>query len=177
MRAAILCPGPSLARALPLLADGRAGEYALTLAINRAAAAWPADFWVMLDAATFGQCEPQGEPRIVTDAAEWVRVLETHPEAARFRVLFEDGIDPAPPSINWFNYSSIAAAVLAKSEGATEIVLFGNDLAGIADWDGVTDVGQPRNRCDARWAKERAIWQDVGEWMASEDVTLTKWKE
>ena len=50
-RAAILCPGPSLAR---VTREFLAGEgYGLVIGVNRAVQALPCDAWVMLDDHTF----------------------------------------------------------------------------------------------------------------------------
>jgi len=171
-RAAVLCPGPSLARALPRLDAGEFDRRDLTIAVNRAAAARACDYWCIWDPESFDDCEPMGRPTIVMDRKRWQRLAEVRPAAGRHGSIVREDLATPPPSTGWVSWSATVAVVLAWNLGATEIAVLGADLAGRADFDGVSLPRQRRS--PERWQRERDCWTRLIAWMHGEGVEVTR---
>lgn len=141
MRALILCPGPSLARATEL--PPHDVLLAINLAMNHPLAAG-ADWWVALD--RWRRELPVQAPRcgMVTSSA----------------AIAEGQADDVP----WPLYDAIASAKVKATAtsmpaalwwawhcGATSIELIGCDMQGLEDFRGVSEPG----RTEDRWTRER----------------------
>jgi hypothetical protein len=146
MRAAILCPGPSVTRF-----QGRDGYDAL-VAVNRAARVYACDYWCCLDWRTFGMCTKLGKPQAITRAYNWHRVDDSRDWPIWDVALFR-WFRTAPE--HW-TYSALTALAFLAWRGYSEIDVYGRDLDGVADWDGwdASRVG----RSDTRWKREQRAW-------------------
>lgn len=168
-QAVMLCPGPSLAATLPGLTGGELGPYELSIAVNRAAAAYAADYWSILDWKSFDDVTPLGRPVILIGEKNWTRILRRMPAAADFDVCWIEELTE-PPVKRWQSYSATVAALAAWHFGARAIDVYGCDLAGKADWDGAELARQRRD--ERRWRREGAIWRDLVPWLALQGVRL-----
>jgi len=151
---AILCPGPSLPR-FWLRPVRLPAEYDMTIAVNRAAEAWPCDFWAYQDEVAAQIFEPLGLPKhfdaIQTMAAQTI-----------WNISLPD-----------VHLSSIAGALfLAEIKGARIIDVFGADFRGTADWDGPPKYKPNRNA--ERWARTRKSFNSACERMRARGVTITR---
>ena len=162
MKAAVLCPGPSLATAY----KGR-GDYDRVLGVNRGVWRDPGcDWWVATDDAPFVQLPMRwwtmrhtadilrGTGRTLTGGT--IAEYETEWEAER--VPYELG------GASWGTFTSTAALVRAYLDGAKQIDVYGYDATNAADFDG---ANLPTNTRDAqRWEHEAAVWGVVTRWLA-----------
>jgi len=172
-RAAVLCPGPSLFAAIPTLQAGTAGPYDVTVAVNRAAAVMPADFWAILDAESFDDVEPKGTPTIVIGERACKQLTRKHPNIrSTFDITLREDLAAPPRSTFWYRWTALVAVVTAWNFGAHEIDVYGADLKGKADFDGVILPRQHRDK--RRWQRERSAWLKVGAWMRSERVFIRR---
>lgn len=149
---ALLCPGPSL----PTY-PGRAGIDSV-IAVNRAAEAYAADYWVFGDAALATITTPLGRPIIVCDRGTLGRLRHT-PLGGHAYIDRESAGPIAGHPIRWRHFSSTSALVLAFGIGATTIHCWGVDRVGVEDWDGV--VPPQACRTEARWQREATIWSQL----------------
>jgi len=167
-RAAILCPGPSLTAF-----DDRAG-HDVRIGVNRAAEAYRCDYWVALDAHTFGMCEPVGRPVLVCRTATYTKMCRRWPAAGEFEHLATNRL-PGPRTrskLRWRAYSATTALVLAAHLRSGSVDCWGVDWAGRADFDGYT---HPRQRRDGRrWDRERKIWTALCDLLAADGVTVAR---
>lgn len=145
MKAAILCPGPSIAKTWkPEMAD----EFDVVLGVNRAAMLgcdwWVSGDWMYLKSVIatprVGFCTIRDVVRILIDGSLIPRLT---PITAVQCIAWEDL--PFQRS-----YSVVAALGLSCHLGATEVTVFGDDKEGAADFDGT--IGE--NRGDSRWEEE-----------------------
>ena len=149
---AVLCPGPSLTVTWPK----RRRDYAATIGVNRAAFAVPVDWWCGLDDIWNKWGRPDPYPRIGLVGA--VRGLT----GAASALLPRDGLAlvkrDAPEGCP--SFSSLAAVAFAFDNlKATAVDVYGCDLEGIADFDGLEE--KENNRSDQRWLEEAAGWQTI----------------
>ncbi len=177
MRAAVLCPGPSLARlaALPI-AD-------LTVAVNRAALWWPCDAWSCVDWTSETPAGPGGirawadavigVPLLVSIADSLV-ALERHRIPWRGLSIAAETIDTIKgidPVGRWRWFSATVAIVYTAHAGARAIDVYGADMAGTADADGAR-AGS--DRTDDRWNKERRRWDEATAALAQIGVSVVR---
>ena len=160
MKAAVLCPGPSLSRCPPL-------DAGLVVGVNRAAAFRPCGVWAALDTPvikTYGR-EVVGRPVLFTrrETAESLRRRGLLPESV---VCCED---LACPVDRWDLFTLTAALVLAASRGATDVEVYGCDRTDGPDWDGVR-AGE--NRGENRWERERRVWNELTAWLETAGVEV-----
>jgi hypothetical protein len=169
VRASILCPGPSLAETahdLPVF-PGRG----LVLAVNRASTFMPYDWLVAGDRHGYSWILPDGRwaysvPRLgLLTFADTARALlaKADPQESRFWGLpvrqWEDL--PDPDCAKQFSFQ--AALLLAQQLGADDLHVYGADMKGTRDFDGVDGFDgvteQRYNRTDgekdSRWVRER----------------------
>lgn len=166
MKAAILCPGPSVGlydAALP---------YDLTLAVNRAASIAPCDWWVMLDAHTFGETAPVGFPAILCSLSTRAQVRGQWPERAAEHEFRDKGDLPRehPECGPFMGLSFLTAIWLAVDLGCQHIDCYGADWSGTADFDGHTDARN--NRKPDRWATEAEKYEQLEAQLAGRGVEL-----
>jgi hypothetical protein len=186
MKVALLCPGPSL----PLF-EGRAAQYDQVLAVNRAVLAFPADFWVMLDAEAFRLARevmqrpswpPERLPVLVSWGDQHVERCSRYPEARQLPFVpveyswlphewQPDGAEHPTPLL-WDSFSGTAALVLARRQGAVEIDAYGVDWSGLVDWDGKADPNSTRG--EERWAREQSLWQDLTTLFARDGIRVRR---
>ncbi len=152
MIAAILCPGPSLAKTCP--PDEGLRLFDAVIAVNRAILLRPGieDFvhwhacgdWDTLRsismAPKMGITTMRDSARVTRDGSHG------HLYAGLLWLPWEE-LPVAP------GYSTIAALALASRLLADVVMVFGDDKQGLLDWDGT--VG--RERREARWEKERDL--------------------
>lgn len=175
-RAAVLCPGPSLASWLPRLRGGGEGEFDLVVAVNRTAKEWPADYWAILDAESFTDVTPVGTPELVIPEKQYKRLTRLVPDVGeRFNVHLREALACPPRSTFWHQWSATLAVVMAWNVGARRIEVFGADLAGTADFDGVTLERHDRDA--RRWRRERGAWLLTSTWLRSDGVEVWRRQE
>jgi len=143
---AILCPGPSLAGFL-----ARPPLHDVCIGVNRSVEAWPCDWWAFADHETFGLFEPLGHPSIATTDQAAILGARKFPD-------------------RWQHYAMHVGMVLAEHLGAGEIVAYGADLQGAADWDGTLR----NNRERYRWDNERHKLDHLVAWLAAEGVEFRR---
>ena len=150
-RVAILCPGPSLSHF-----DGSDG-YDLVVGINRAAIAFRCDVWCAADYQLIERERRNiiGTPVLFTNFASATRLRKRSPWPATVDefewYLGGDGL-----ALPGTSFSAIAAVWYAMAKGARIVNVFGASLAGKLDFDG-TAAGETRT--DARWERERELWE------------------
>jgi hypothetical protein len=159
VNAVLLCPGPSLSAYTP-------GGHGLVVAVNRAATLHRCNVWSAIDTPTlktnYGRTvTPAADLRLLTIAATaekadrtgWrFRSVITHDTLAGGAV--DNGRHP------WTRYSATAGLFYAIHAGATRVDVYGADMQGEQDWDGVL-AGETRN--NERWERELAIWNKLAE--------------
>ena len=181
MRAAILCPGPSLRYYL------RVRPHADTLiGVNEAVEVAPCQFWSCVDWGSFQQFTPIGDPVRFTAEINRRRVLyylgvpeveHNTPERHRGWLTHEDITGGAratgcPAEGKWWARSATAAVVLAEWLGVTEIVMYGADMAGSDSYDG--PPGHPVHRGGNRWPEERERLAVIAEWLESRGIAFCR---
>jgi hypothetical protein len=144
------------------------------IAINRAAAARPCTHWCILDAESYDDIAPIGEPVIITTRKQWDRLTAAHGDIAGREHILHTEISDAPPArkLGWKEFSALTAIVAAASKGATQIDVYGMDLAGDADYDGVRLDRHRRD--DVRWAQEKRLFDNLAEWYGRRGVIVTR---
>ncbi len=162
MRAALLCPGPSL-RAYP----GREGQggFDLVIGVNRVATLHPVDVWACGDWPLIEQERGRvlGEPTLFV-AASGAAQLRDHSPAGPwpFKTIefeqLEQGGFATSAGPQWNLFSTTAALMFAGWVGATRIDCYGIDWRGTLDWDGTAAGG---NRSPERWQLEKDLCQNV----------------
>lgn len=170
---AILSSGPSLLKFDP------SERFDLRIGVNRAATVHACDWWVAGDEQAIWRhtkdpdAERQGlvigHPGVFTLSPAWAAVM--HGDRALFDSFREwlnwDSDKPRAlcPPTEWDCWSAGAAIVLAAYLGATELHLFGYDMAGEQDFAGYNDPGRSRYN-PIRWERERRIMPVLLDWIA-----------
>jgi len=158
MRAALLCPGPSLAQY-----PGREG-YEIVIGVNRVAGRITCDYACMLDVTPYELLRRDGldfvgDPVHTTPARARAKVLRKWPDAERFAHMDLQAIDSVPTSLRWRLYSVTCGLVLAHHLGAESVDCWGIDWHGELDWDGLADARFVRT--DERWRQESVVFANV----------------
>lgn len=172
MNAALLCPGPSLAR---VTADDLIG-HPIIAGVNRAIHAFRCNWWIACDWHAVADHRPSYTPRLFTCDASLATLRRQGAWVDEYQPLtFESLHEHCPASLSWGTFSAPAGLVLLWHLGATRIDVFGADWAVNApDWDAFND---PHNRRDAnRWEHEGAIWGRVVEWLNERGVSVERIK-
>jgi hypothetical protein len=142
---------------------------AVFLGVNRAVELVGCDYWVALDAETFTDTHPRGDPLIITREQTARKIyLQIHKSYA---YPPRDGELP-DKNTAWLGYSSLAAMVAAYDLGCTKIKMFGCDMCGVEDWDG-KQVARVR-RDESRWKRERKHFQKLFDWLTARGVTVER---
>jgi hypothetical protein len=160
MNAALLCPGPSLARLAML------PPCDCVLAVNRAALRWACDVWCALDHwSEKPGCTPGGvrnwakdvigSPLLLTCRGSADAVAKRQPWRGAVEAI--ESFRDACPVKGWTLYSATAALVYA-AQSHQRITVYGADMAGTLDFDNAA-AGVKRD--EARWQSERYIWGEV----------------
>lgn len=184
--AAILCPGPSLARVAP----ETVAAYDARIGVNRAVLHVACEWWATLDGNLFsaaaGFTPPVNQPCLVCSRGTYCSLRRVHTELQDWPWLDTRQIDcPGDPlhQLRWRKFSFTTAIVLAAKLGARKIDCFGADMLGEADWDGHTD---PRNKRDetrtdaagkvlqGRWPMERKIFAELAAVLAGQGVEVSR---
>lgn len=171
MKAALLCPGPSLATYQPAGAD-------LTVGVNRAATRFACDAWVCGDPPLIQQVGEQvtGLPLLITsvDGHQVYRDFPRDFGKPLWRgecLCWTAAMEFCPHEYNWVMFSATAALVYCGFCGATGVDVYGADWSGTADFDGV-QAG--KNRSEERWKLERGIWRAIVGWMGERGITVNR---
>lgn len=171
IRAAILCPGPSIERF-----PGRdAGRFSILIGVNRAVQRVYCDYWSMLDGdLTFGiAANPIGFPTILCDYNLWRKVQKLHPERSEkhAHVATQDITIPKRP-IKWHTWSATAAIALAVHLGARDIECWGMDWTGVKDFDGYSHALSDRS--ESRWNREAQCYRALCDYLAEEHGAIVR---
>ena len=170
MKAAILCPGPSLAG----VTQADIGDCELVVAVNRAATYLHADYVTLLDPYTFGWCRDEGfkgKPGIVAARDIYEQMCAAFPEAEHHRFLQRKNDWLPVPGLQWFTKGLTTALVLAYVKGADQIRCYGVDWLGTEDFDGFTNGRQQRE--PKRWANEISLVRAVCHQLTDRGVRVT----
>lgn len=168
MKAAILCPGPSVK-----MFGGREG-YSLTVGVNRAPLWYAVDVWAATDYPTverFGG-DVIGTPALLTspEATSWFRDHAGPWRGVTIELqTLHEFLNPS--LIDWPLFSFTAAIVYSAAKGAIEIECFGVDWSGTADADGREAGG---NRSIDRWLLESRLFAALQTWLAARKVQLMR---
>jgi hypothetical protein len=170
MKAAVLCPGPS-AYTFP----GRDG-YDMVIGVNRAAGLAPCDYWVMLDGVQVWKISaPVGRPKIICGHPSHLDLWRNIPEAREHGWFdIQECIQTLPEApITWAVFSATAAIVTAIHLGAKSVDIWGADMKGIEDFDGLNMPGMYA-RSEMRWQKEARILHELTEHFAAKGITIQR---
>lgn len=173
MNAAILCPGPSLAK----WPDAMLSAYPLRIAVNRGVHRVPCTHWVMADLNPFEKDPPAKLPPVWTSeniishfpkgsATAYETLGNRHPFLVN--TYSPDGV------VDWRSFSSTAALIVAAHLGATRIDVYGADWTNEPDFDGKSINQGPHERDAERWKNERQIWDAVGGYLTSIGVSVNR---
>jgi hypothetical protein len=162
LKAVILNPGPSLAKleSVP--------PCDLSIAVNRAAIAFPVQVWAAMDYPTIKRHNASviGSPSLFTRKQTWDDTKNKWP-----RNLFKLAEDIAFPVQTWALVTMTCSIMLAAHLGATTIQLFGCDQTGTADFDGA-EAGE--DRTETRWQRERSVLEEMTVWLGSRGCELIR---
>jgi hypothetical protein len=157
MKAALLCPGPSLHKF-----RGHGQRYDVLIGVNRAALFVPCDYWSICDGDVYRQVQPINRPRIWTRQSCGIVGAMVH----------EEHFDTYPPATCWTKYSAIAGMVLAHMLGVKHLDCYGCDMAGVQEFDGQPLAGVNRDR--NRWADESWWWAKNVEMLGARGMTINR---
>jgi hypothetical protein len=151
---ALVSCGPSAAG---FEADGHEGPI---IAVSRAATIVRADTWACFDlpvALEFGS-RIIGAPKLFTVSNTFASLRRRNSPWLESAMVAENLVCPV---WRWTLFTAPAALVHAAEMGATRIDAWGVDMKGVGDVTG--DPGADRS--EARWAKERTIWNEIVDWL------------
>lgn len=165
MRAALICPGPSVFQTFDPDHPG------VKLAVNRAALWFAADHWAANDLPLIEQIGRSvlGQPQLWCnhDTADSLRRKENR--WGKLASAFSSLHCPVPA---WHLYTAPAALVVAAHLGATRIDVFGADWTDAPDADG--EMPPSCRRDPSRWEQERAIWFEIVSRLQASDVRVNR---
>jgi len=170
-RVAILSAGPSLGQSII-----RPG-YDLTIGVNSAVEVFPCDWWCFADVATAIRVRPcVMTGSIFTSETEWSRLdglaVWRKDELSGYQVEFFERVEiPGFVNSKWHTYSVTAALALAAHLGASEVDVYGHDMAGAVDHAG---HDMRFTRTDARWEIEGRIWSLLCARLARDGVEVRR---
>jgi len=173
MNAAILCPGPSLAK----WPDEMLMAYPLRIAVNRGVHRVRATHWVMADLNPFEKDRPAELPPIWTSESivgyfppGSATAYETLGERFPFLVntYSPDG------TVDWRSFSATAALVVAAALGAKVIDVYGADWTNEPDFDGKSINLSVIERLPERWKTECQIWDAVGADLTARNISVNR---
>ena len=164
-RAVILASGKSLAAYL----GPQPGD--VVIAVNAAAKYHAAEWWSVADLPGVRDIVPLGKPRLFTRADTVGNMRRFCPEAllrvGDILTWDELAAELNPPQC-WYNWSAIAALVLAVHLKATEIETHGIDMVGPEGHDGQRSIAWT----DIRWKRERETWATMQRWLERRCVAV-----
>jgi len=168
MKAAIYCPGPSLAKAV----DDFEG---LEICVNRSAILRGCDYWACGDPAPILSSRQQviGRPTLFTMRSTVETLSQSDFTWPGGIIEWESLFEFLPHTqICWTRYTTLAAIVLAVAKGATDIRIFGCDWTHEADWDGNADALADRE--EHRWKLEREIYGRLTDSLALRGIEVKR---
>lgn len=164
-RAAVLCPGPSLTQAWA----ARKHQHQATIGVNRAPFAVPVDWWCGLDDIWNKWTPAPPPPRVGYCGA--VASLTGSAAALIPRDGLAAVVTGAPEGCP--SFTALAAVAFAfEVLKADKVDVYGCDLAGEADFDGL--VEKANNRTEQRWKEERDGWAILRK-RYGRRLTIVKW--
>ena len=169
MKAAVLCPGPSLG-ACKL----RAG-FDLVIGVNRAVNFAACGYWSLSDGArVFNDSRPIGMPVLITSRSMHTDMARTAPESRNHDYLDLYDIATRYPfkPIDWALFSTTTAIVASAYLGAKSIDVYGADMAGTLDFDG--HHADHYQRDDDRWRREAGILGQVKAMLARDGISVQR---
>lgn len=167
MKAAVLCPGPSVATTF----KSRDG-YELVAGVNRAVHRAPCDVWVALDPLPFTQIPATW---FTTEATAAQLRGEKRYLAGGSIVEAERQFDQVPHELggaSWCTFSSTAAMVAMFLRGAKSIDVYGHDMTNQPDFDGASL--RTNDRREDRWRQESIVWAVVTRWLADRGCVVNR---
>lgn len=167
MKAAVLCPGPSVNQTW----KSRDG-YECVAGVNRAVHRAPCDLWVSLDPTPFEQLPVHWFTSEAT-----ARTLKGCGRALTGGAIdeVERHFDTIPHDMGgaaWCTFTSTAALVAMFLRGAKQIDVFGYDATNAPDFDGASL--HTNNRNADRWDHEATCWRIVTKWLEEHGCTVTR---
>lgn len=179
MKAIILCPGPSLS-CLDVELFRAPDE--IVIAVNRAALAYECHVWAATDSPLIEKigdqvlehqrCGKRGTPALLSTRVSLDTLADRGWRWPGRVDVVERMRDWAPPDLQYGRFSACSALIYAAWRGAGEIVVYGADWSGTADYDGVQGG---RSRSDDRWRDESQVWLNrLVPWLASRGISVTR---
>jgi len=172
-RIAIISNGPSAW----MFSDARREDYDAVIGVNGRVARFVCDWWCFVDWSTFAEVKPINHPKlfIAQNAIDKLHsfVPERVGELTNYELLIQNQITlpPFPDNMpKWNSYSGLPALVLAWHLGAKEIHVFGADMSGNLDHDGLPGA----SRHEVRWNRELAIWFQITQ--ALRNLNVMVWR-
>ena len=167
MTYAILAPGPSLCATFDA-----ADHEGPIITVNRAALAYASEIWASTDYPIIRNNYEsiKGTPNLLT-RRQTASDLPAHRKSRFPRVELVEDIVGIPAKLGWQEKTMTCAIMFAFVNGATEIDVYGCDWAGNLDYDG-TKAGEDRS--EARWAKERAVFEGIADWLKERGVEVRR---
>lgn len=181
---AILSCGPSLQGFLDAPV-----EHDAYMAVNRAAVAWPCQWWAARDIRVLETVTPMGSPAVCTGndmvvPSHYEQVVRDQDFEQTLPIPLPTGDAPmefVPPGAMWKRRSALFAVVVAVVVcEATAITLYGYDLTGDKFWDGepvytpgVHSIQLHEPEIDTeRWKAERLKLNAIVAWARHREVTV-----
>ena len=170
-RIAIISNGPSAW----MFSEANRSDYDTIIGVNGRVARFVCDWWCFVDFSTFTNIKPINHPKlfIAQNAIDKLHsfVPERVGELDNYELLVQDDIklpeftDDMP---KWNSFSGLPALVLAWHLGAEEIHVFGADMNGILDHDGLPSA----SRHDKRWSRELNVWIQITQTLLKSGVRV-----
>jgi hypothetical protein len=166
MTYAILCPGPSLST----FADSDHEGPIIT--VNRSGLLYPSEVWAATDYPMIRNNYEavKGNPNLLT-RRQTAADLPAFRKSRFARVEIVEEIVGVPVGLNWQDKTMTCAMIFAFVNGASKIDIYGCDWTGEADYDGVL-AGEDRS--ESRWAKERAVYDGIVDWLKGKGVEVRR---
>jgi hypothetical protein len=165
--ASVLSPGPSLARV-----TARDLEDTTIFGVNRAAERFRCDWRVFGDDRMYTTYPIDYSPKLATCAESKRRLGLVD------CLTYEELFPQYPPNALWMIYTCNAALVIAASQGAKVIRLYGCDRKGIEDFDGhkYTFAGEEAHltRTPKRWENEARMFDSTVAMLAEKQVKVER---
>ncbi len=165
MKAAVLCPGPSVQQFTP---DG----FDVIVGVNRTVGLFACSFWCLLDHYTYDLLPPIGKPTICCHAAIYRGMTQAYPAAKEHPHIPIESIEVEHNLVKWRTWSASCAIIVAFWKGATAIHCWGMDWTGSKDWDGFTH--SKHRRSEKRWTCERKLFGEIKDMLEARGCTLIR---
>ena len=158
-----------------MFSEANRNDYDTVIGVNGRVACFQCDWWCFVDFSTFINFKPINHPKLFISQNAINKLHNFVPERAseldNYELLVQDDIElPEFPAgmPKWNLFSGLPAPVLAWHLGAEEIHVFGADMDGVLDHDGLPSP----SRHNKRWSRERDIWIQITQTLLKSGVRI-----